>query len=579
LLLQKLTQAADMLKEKIKSLNSSSRRIMKKLVLVGGMMLFLTIPAFSLSFDNLPGYQDEGMKLYVRGTGKLQERNYVEAVSDLQRAVKLRPDIAEAFHNLGFAFERTGDMRNAARAYERALNLKPNYPSALNNLGYLLASSETEVDKAVMLCQKAVELQPNSASFHDSLGWALYKANRHGEAASHFAAALRIDPGFFKSHFNMGLLEFTRNNFSAASGHFKNVIQLNPNYLKAYVPLADCFEKLNDEGRALHVYRQALAKTPESDPIKRHLERKVKQLSSASKQQYFSSVKRMQGSSKLSEFLERRNRTGELSSRLNFASSQAETNTSFTPVSSAPQNMPVFNPVPAPVALPLASIEPSSSAALQARNERDTNTVSSSYSASSVHIAGAPRQISVSQERELERKYSLSKSYLDRGLVTEAANELNFIIRTAPETSMVSRQSRNLLLKVRKQMEEKSTQKAVTHRDMGKDFFRSGQYQMAENEFRKALSLDPENAEVNKDMALLYYNQGRYQEAYEQCKKSIALDRTLKEAYVVLASLYARKGRQDDALRTLKMVREVSGKRDAVDELAEKMIASLNQEY
>jgi len=47
----------------------------------------------------------------------------------------------------------------------------------------------------------------------------------------------------------------------------------------------------------------------------------------------------------------------------------------------------------------------------------------------------------------------------------------------------------------------------------------------------------------------------------------------------VLASLYARKGRPDDALRTLKMVKEVSSRRDAVDELAEKMIASLSPEY
>lgn len=548
---------------------------MKKLVLVGSMMLFLTIPAFSLSFDALPGYQDEGMKLYVRGTGKLQERNYVEAVSDLQRAVRLRPDIAEAFHNLGFAFERTGDIRNAARAYERAINLRPNYPSALNNLGFLLATSETEIEKAVMLCRKAVELQPNSASFQDSLGWALYKANRHAEAEKHFAAAIKIDPGFFKAHFNLGVLEFARNNFTSAATHFRNVISLNPAYLKAYIPLADCFEKLNDESRALHVYRQALTKAPDSDPIKKHIEKKVKQLSTASRQQYFSSAKRMQGSSKLSEFMERRNRSGELSSRLNTPVSQTDVNTSFTPVSVAQQSSPVIA-APTMNLRSATSVRPES---IQARNERDTNTVSSSYSAASVRMPGAPRQISVSQERELERKYSLSKSYLDRGLVTEAANELNAIIRLAPETSMVSRQSRNLLLRVQKQMEEKSTSKALTHRDMGKDFFRSGQYQMAENEFNKALSLDPQNAEVNKDMALLYYNQGRYQEAYEQCKKAIALNRTLKEAYVVLASLYARKGRQDDALRTLRMVKEVSNRRDAVDELAEKMIASLAQDY
>ncbi len=552
---------------------------MKRLVFTGILVLFLTVPAFPLSFDALPGYQDEGMKLYVRGTGKLQERNYVEAVTDLTRAVKLRPDIAEAFHNLGFAFEKTGDLRNAARAYERALNLKPDYPSALNNLGYLLATSGTEPAKAVALCQRAVELQPNSASFQDSLGWALYKAGRHQEASSHFTAAIRLEPGFFKSYFNLGLVEFSAGNFSVAAGHFRNAIQLNPNYLKAYVPLADCYEKLKEDAKALHVYRQALAKAPESDPIKKHLERKVKNLTTESKKFYFSNVKKMQGSSKLQEFLDRKGKSGSLGAAYNVAATPIESNTSFTPVSVAEKPLAAYESM-AMTPVQVAPVQDAfSRASIAARNERDTNTVASSYSASSVRMSAAPREITIGQEREMERKYSLSKSYLDRGLISEAANELNYIINNAPETTMVSRQARNLLLRVRKQMEEKSTQKAETHRDMGKDFFRSGQYALAETEFNKALNLDPENAEVHKDMALLCYNQGRYQEAYDKSKKAIALDRTLKEAYVVLASLYARKGRPDDAVRTLKMVKEVSSRRDAVDELAEKMLASLAPDY
>lgn len=553
---------------------------MKRRIFTCFLMLFLTYPAFSLSFDALPNYQDEGTKLYVRGTGKIQEQNYTEAITDLIRAVKLRPDIAEAFHNLAFAYERTGDLRNAARAYERALQIKPNYPSALNNLGYLLATSDTELEKAVALCQRAVELQPNSASYQDSLGWALYKAGRQPEAARHFSAAVKIDPTFFKSHFNLGLVEFARNNYAAAITHFRNCLQINSSYLKAYIPLADSYEKLNDNSRALNIYRQALTRAPEGDPIRRHIERKVKNLTEESKQHYFSSVNGKQGSSRLQEFMERKNRTGELGARLNMTNTRASANSNFTPVSAVSQTSTLFAaPLPATGVSPAnnsySTIQPGF---IAAQNAVDNDSMSLSYSAASVHMTQAPREISVDQERELERKYSLSKSYLDRGLIKEAAQELNTIINNAPESSMVSRQSRNLLLRVKKEIEEKSSQKASTHRDMGKDFFRSGQYSMAEVEFNKALSLDPENAEVYKDLALLYYNQNRYQEAFEQSKRAIALNRTLKEAYVVLASLYARKGRPDDALRTLRMVKEVSTRRDAVDELAEKMMASLASE-
>ncbi|MGM0598604.1 MAG: tetratricopeptide repeat protein [Candidatus Rifleibacteriota bacterium] len=559
---------------------------MKRLVPAVLFMLFLVFPAFSLNFDSLPNHQDEGMKLYIRGTGKLQEKNYVAAVNDLKRAVKLRPDLSEAFHNLGYAFERIGDLQNAAKAYERALKLKPDYPSALNNLGFLLATTESNTDKAVELCRRAVDLKPKSANFRDSFGWALYKDGKIHQAAEHFKAAIQLDRNFYKPYFNLGLVEFTRDNYSQAAKLFKNVIKLNRNYLKAYVSLGDCYEKLGQENQALYVYRQSLAIAPDSQPIKKHLKKKVSSLSNESRKYYFNNVKKIQGSSKLREFLNRKSRGNSMASNYSASSSPIESNGSYTAVSA--KNSDIVN---SHSANSDSQTEQGgynelknmvrASKPIRRENSYDTDTLSSSYSASSVYPVKNQRrrQLTVKQERMLERKYSLSNSYLDRGLIEEAAKELEQIIQKAPQSSSVHRQARSLLLKIKKKQEEKAEQKALTHIDMGKDFFRSGQYETAENEFFKALSLDPENAEVHKDLALLYYNQGKLKQAYEESKKAIALDKTLKEAYVVLGSLYAKKGRTQDALRTLKKVNQVSHRKDAVDELAGRMIAELSSEY
>ena len=522
---------------------------MKKLVFTGFLVLFLNLPAFSLSFDTLPAYQDEGMKLYIRGTSRLQESNYSEAVSDLTKAIKLRPDIPEAFHNLGYAYERCGETQKAVKAYERALTLKPAYPSALNNLGYILATTETDTLQAIGLCQRAVQLSPNTPSYRDSLGWALYKANRHREAVEQFKTAIRLDSSFYKSYFNLGLVEYTMGNYSSAAKNFLNTVRCNPNYAKAYVSLGDCYEKLNEDSRALSTYRTALSKVQENDPIKKFLNKRIKQLTTESKNQYFASAKQSssksqgQGSSILQDFLNKHSRGGKNnnSNKSNYNIAQTyEGNSSFTPVSAtglagsysssySPEsystasgfqqnNSFAYQSQPIMTSVPLIDSSPG---AIAARNARDTNTISSSYYASSAKVESTtPRQISVAQERELERKYSLAKSYMDRGLVSEAASELNYIISRAPETSMVSRQSRNMLLRVKKQMDESNDKKANTHRDMGKDFFRSGQYALAESEFNKALQLAPDNAEVYKDLALLNYNQGKLEAAYEQSKKA-----------------------------------------------------------
>ncbi len=532
-----------------------------------GLLLFVG-PVSALSLDTLPDYQDAGMKLYVRGTQKLQENDFVSAADDLRRAVKARPEMAEAFHNLGFALEKTGDMKNAAAAYERAISLKPTYASAFNNLGFLLATAEVDKARAVQLCRRAVELEPNSAAYRDSLGWACYKAGRLEDAVMHFQAALKLDANYAKSWFNLGLCEFTRKNYAEAARNFTAAIQLNTNLLKAYLPLAESFERMQQTNRALNVYQQALAKAPETSPVRKHIERQIKRLTAGTKSYYFSNVKQLQGSAKLNDFMRRRGKTGSLAGSTTKVADPLDSASTFTPVSLA-QNPMTGSGGTGSSDFSLGS-DPGFMAPISAPVTASAR-VTSSMPATTPRFDG---ELSVNTERSLEKKYSLCQSYIERGLVQEAAAELETIV-TVAGTSSIGRQARNLLLKARKMIDERNSERAGTHLAMGKDFIRSGKYDMAETELKKALTLTPENAEAHKDLALLYYNQNRFKEAYESSKRAIALDRTLKEAYVVLASLYSKKGRLDDAVRTLRRIREIPGERDAVNDLADRMLSSL----
>jgi Flp pilus assembly protein TadD len=48
----------------------------------------------------------------------------------------------------------------------------------LNYLGYMNADRNVRVEEAYSLIQKAVAIEPQSAAYQDSLGWALYRLNR-----------------------------------------------------------------------------------------------------------------------------------------------------------------------------------------------------------------------------------------------------------------------------------------------------------------------------------------------------------------------------------------------------------------
>lgn len=565
---------------------------MKRLFIISVMMLFSASGAFSFSFNSSSGSNNEAMQLYVRATEHITQGNFRRAIPKLTRAARLRPDLPEVFHNLGFAFERVGEFENSIEAYKRALRLKPDYASALNNLGYLFATTEIDTERAVALCQRAVQLNPRSANFRDSLGWAFYKNGQPDHAMRNFKTATELNPSFYKSHFNMGLLEYNRQNHEASVKHFSNAVSANPDYYRSYLPLADSFEKLGDENRALHFYRQALNRMPDDDRIKGHIEEKVKKLTDRSRNSYFSNMRNRQGSTRLREFMERQTTRGSIMNSPSSSSvthqvsdSRFNSNVNFAPVSAlSPTTNSALNHSGTQSGIVRNNDSGTTFRSSTASNNNNRNNstfhnssirLPSTYSASSVHIRRPQRQMTMEEQRQLERRFSLSRSYYNRGLIDEAKKELKFILDRADESSGISRQASSMLTQINRRFEDQKIERAKKHRDMGKDFFRAGQYDLALNQYNNALRLTPECSETHKDMALLYYNQGKFDEAYEKSKRAIALNRLTKEAYVVLGSLYAQKGRTNDAIRTLEMVERVSTRRDSVDDLAIEIIRSI----
>ena len=64
------------------------------------------------------------------------EERYVESIVASRRALDLRPGYAEAWNNIGAAYNKIGRYEEAATACEQALRYKPDFELARNNLQY-----------------------------------------------------------------------------------------------------------------------------------------------------------------------------------------------------------------------------------------------------------------------------------------------------------------------------------------------------------------------------------------------------------------------------------------------------------
>jgi tetratricopeptide (TPR) repeat protein len=82
------------------------------------------------------------------------------------------------YFEAGAACERNGEFERATEYFEKSLKLAPDLPEALNYYGYMLADRGLKLDKARVMIERAVHLEPNNAAYIDSLGWVLFKLGK-----------------------------------------------------------------------------------------------------------------------------------------------------------------------------------------------------------------------------------------------------------------------------------------------------------------------------------------------------------------------------------------------------------------
>lgn len=112
-----------------------------------------------------------GLSLGGMGLGKT-----AEATEALRAAVAIDPSIPAAWSNLGNEFRNDFRYEEAIDAYQRALRLKPDFADALLNLGASLQETEPTLGPAIEAYRKAIALQPDFATAHWNLGFALLLA-------------------------------------------------------------------------------------------------------------------------------------------------------------------------------------------------------------------------------------------------------------------------------------------------------------------------------------------------------------------------------------------------------------------
>jgi len=101
----------------------------------------------------------------------------------LRRALGAHPDDPAGWFRLGFSAAGADRWEDAERAYRRVLDLVPGDPATMNNLALVLANVPARRGDAIAVASRAAKARPDDARLADTLGWVLFRAGRHEDAA------------------------------------------------------------------------------------------------------------------------------------------------------------------------------------------------------------------------------------------------------------------------------------------------------------------------------------------------------------------------------------------------------------
>jgi tetratricopeptide (TPR) repeat protein len=130
--------------------------------------------------------------------------NYNMAIADLQHAISLEPDNAEAYNNLGLYYSDKGVLDSSLSALNRAIELKESFPEAWYNKGNAYAKGNA-FNEAIDCYTKALQLKQDYTDAQLNIGNCYAALQNYQKAIEYYDAVVQKEPYNKNALINLGI--------------------------------------------------------------------------------------------------------------------------------------------------------------------------------------------------------------------------------------------------------------------------------------------------------------------------------------------------------------------------------------
>ncbi|MBN2007013.1 MAG: tetratricopeptide repeat protein [Anaerolineae bacterium] len=179
----------------------------------------------------------------ARAVAQMQSGQLALAVPNLQRAVSLNPDFAQAHYNLGSLYEELLEYDAALSAYRTAIRANAQLDVAYNNLGRLLIVHSRDYALAALTLRQGLTHAEDAAvryALHKNLGWAYMANAQYDLALEPLNYALNLYPDRGAPHCLLAQAYEGLEEYSAASAAWEQCLA----YANVYDPYENTWATL-----------------------------------------------------------------------------------------------------------------------------------------------------------------------------------------------------------------------------------------------------------------------------------------------------------------------------------------------
>jgi protein O-mannosyl-transferase len=192
-----------------------------------------------------------------RGASYYSLGNYMQAIEDFNKAIKIKPDDAAPYYNRGMTYNSLGNYRQAIEDCDKAIEIKPSNADAYINRS-IAYNGIGNYRRAIENLNKAIEIRPGYASAYVNRGNAYRSLGNYKQAMEEYNMAIRLKDDFALTYHNRGTLYAMLGQYQPAIEDLNKAISLDPNDIKAYNNRGLLFTQMGSYQKGLENFNEAI---------------------------------------------------------------------------------------------------------------------------------------------------------------------------------------------------------------------------------------------------------------------------------------------------------------------------------